>query len=283
MEHSDNTAGRRLLARRLFSVLAAWLLCVFVTLLAGLAVVRLTLCSPGFLERQIRDCGYGALAQQELQDDYRSYGAAGGFDGDTMLGLLDGRDVEADMMAAAAMLYEDEPRSPDYSHLEDEMYAALMDNVAARNIRPNEEIETGVRTLAQTCAASYAGRGVIPFLDSLHPVIAAVRRVTPWALTGLAAGAAVCLWLLAALHRNRRASLAYITQGLTGAALLLCAAAPVLHWLVPIRSLNLQPASLKALLAGYVTALFDAVWPFAAVVAVMAALCGGLYALSGRK
>ena len=146
-----------------------------------------------------------------------------------------------------------------------------------------EALSAGLQDLEEIPAPEGFAQGVMERIAGEKKVIPLFRRPQVRALAGLAAGAAVCLWLLLALHRNRRASLAYITQGLTGAALLLCAAAPVLHWLMPIRSLNLQPASLKALLAGYVTALFDAVWPFAAVVAVMTALCGGLYALSGRK
>lgn len=270
-------------AVRAFSILAAWLLTVALTLSAGLLIVRLTLCSPSFLKRQIADSGYAAAARQELADNYLSYGAAGGFRAEVMEGLLDGLDLEEDMRRAADSLYGAQTLETGGAALEDRFYEKLMAEVEAQHIRPTDEIRTGVRTLAQACSSDYQQRASIPFLEYLQPLIALVRKVTLWALAGLLAGAAVCVWLIFGLHRNRRVGLAYLSQSLIACAVLLCAAPLVLHRLIPIETLNLQPASLKLLLVFYVTRLFNSIWPFAAAVAVTAAAGCALYWWTGRR
>ena len=101
-----------------------------------------------------------------------------------------------------------------------------------------------------------------------------VQKITFGAILGIIAASAVCLWLMFALHRNKRNGLAYTCQSLIAASVLSCAAPIALDLFLPVESLLLSPASLKLLLVTYVQNLFASIWPFSiAVVVVTAATC----------
>lgn len=276
MKHSKKTA-----AVRAVSVTAAWLANIFVVLLALLLLVRFTLCSPSFLERRVASSGYGRAATDELRENFTSYGAAGGFSADVMTSLLDGLDPGEEMLAAARQMYEG-GEGASYQALEDAFYDALMADVSARGYHASEEIEQGVRAMAQVCRSDYEQRVTIPFLSVLRPVIDLADRATLWAAPALAVCTGVSVWILFALNR-RRAALAYVCQSLIASAVLLCAVPPLLHFLVPIDSLNLRPESLKLLLSAYVKGVFNCGWACAAAVAVLAAVCCAVYVRTGNR
>ena len=185
MKHTKKSA-----AVRAVSVTAAWLANIFVILLALLLRVRFTLCSPSFLERRVVSCGYGEAALAELRENFTNYGAAGGFSADVMTSLLDGLDPGSDMLAGARQLYEG-GEAASYQELEDAFYDALMADIDARGYHASEEIEQGVRAMAQLCRSDYEQRVTIPFLGVLQPVIAPADRATLWAAPALAVCAAV--------------------------------------------------------------------------------------------
>ena len=63
---------------RVISIAAAWIFSMLVVLLIGLLILRLTLCNPNFLKKQILDSNYISAAEQEMEENFKSYGAAGG-------------------------------------------------------------------------------------------------------------------------------------------------------------------------------------------------------------
>lgn len=261
---------------RVISIAAAWIFSMLVVLLIGLLILRLTLCNANFLKKQILDSNYLSVAEQEMEENFKSYGAAGGFDSDVMLSLVNMEMLHNDLLNAVDLLYGQTTQEPDYTAYEDHVYQILTDNIAQRNITMTDEIQEGVRVLAQTCASDYSQRATIPFLSYLKPLILMVQKITFGAIIGIVVASAVCLWLMFALQRNKRSGLAYTCQSLIAASVLGCAAPIALNILLPVEDLLLSPASLKALLVTYVQHLFASIWPFSiAVIVVTAATCVG--------
>lgn len=259
---------------RVISIAAAWIFSMLVVLLIGLLILRLTLCNPNFLKKQILDSNYISAAEQEMEENFKSYGAAGGFESDVMLSLVNLDMLRNDLLSAVDLLYGQTAQEPDYTVYEEHAYQILTQNIAERNITMTDEITEGVRVLAQTCASDYAQRATIPFLSYLKPLILMVQKITFGAILGIIAASAMCLWLMFALHRNKRNGLAYTCQSLIAASVLSCAAPIALDLFLPVESLLLSPASLKLLLVTYVQNLFASIWPFSiAVVVVTAATC----------
>lgn len=148
---------------RVISIAAAWIFSMLVVLLIGLLILRLTLCNPNFLKKQILDSNYISAAEQEMEENFKSYGAAGGFESDVMLSLVNLDMLRNDLLSAVDLLYGQTAQEPDYTVYEEHAYQILTQNIAERNITMTDEITEGVRVLAQTCASDYAQRATIPF------------------------------------------------------------------------------------------------------------------------
>lgn len=261
-------------AARAISVTMTWIFSMLVVLLIGLLILRLSLCNSNFLKKQILDSNYLSLAEMEIEENFKSYGAAGGFESDVMLSLVDMEMLHADLFHAVDLLYGQNSQEPDYTAYENRVYQILTENIAQRNITMTDEIDEGVRILAQTCASDYAQRATIPFLSYLKPLILMVQKITFGALIGIVIACGVCLWLIFGMQRNKRSGLAYTCQAMIASSVLTCAAPFVLNSFLPVENLFLSPGSLKALLVTYVKNLFSSIWPFAiAVIAVTAAMC----------
>ena len=271
------------LVTRVISFVVAWLLCMLLLLMDGFLVLRLTLCSSAFLQAQVEEGQYVEIATDELRENYLSYGAAGGFDSKTMNEIVNQLPLYSDILRSIESMYGEKLQASDFESLEDTIYEELMENVRERNIRVTEEIETGVATLAQACRSDYEQRATLPFIHYIRPLSERIRKITAYALLGIAVCIAVGIWLLLSVHRDKRNGLAYICQSTIAAALLSCALPLLLHKLIPIKSINLQPKSLKVLLSDYVINLFDSIWPFAIAMAVTAILLCLVYALTGRR
>lgn len=267
---------------RVLSIIVAWILCMLILLLTGLAILRFTLCDPDFLKQQIVNGNYTEIAAQELRENYKSYGAAGGFDNSVMESFVNEQELKNDILKAVDLMYGMDVPEQDYSTWQSNIYEALIENVESRDIRVTKEIESGVLTLAAACSSDYEQRTSIPFLHYLRPLIATIQKITLWALVGIFTGAAVCLWLLFGIHANKQQSLAYICQSAIAAAMLCCAVPLVLHALIPIQTLKLKPASLKLLLTEYVTCLFNSIWPFGIMLVVIAVVLGIVYYFVGQ-
>lgn len=271
------------LVTSVISFVVAWLLCMLLLLLTGFLVLRLTLCSSDFLQAQVEEGQYVEIATDELRENYLSYGAAGGFDSETMNEIVNQLPLYSDILRSIESMYGEELQASDFESLEDTIYEELMENVSERNIRVTEEIETGVATLAQACRSDYEQRATLPFIHYIRPLSERIRKITAYALVGIVVCIAVDIWLLLNVHRDKRNGLAYICQSIIAAGLLSCALPLLLHRLIPIKSINLQPESLKVLLSDYVVNLFDSIWPFAIALVVTAILLCLVYALTGRR
>lgn len=271
------------LVARVLSIVVAWMLCMLLLMLAGFLVLRLTLCSPDFLQTQVLDSQYVEIATDELGENYLSYGAAGGFDGETMDKIVNRLPLYDDILRSIESMYGEEAQVSDFEDLEGAIYEELMANVSERNIRVTEEIEKGVATLAQACRNDYEQRATLPFIHYIRPLSERIRKITAYALVGIVVCIAVSIWLLFGVHRDKRTGLAYVCQSNIAAALLGCAVPPLLHKLLPIRSINLHPESLKKLLANYVVSLFNSIWPFAIAFVITAVLLCIVYAIAVNR
>ncbi|MDD4850392.1 MAG: hypothetical protein PHO10_06795 [Gemmiger sp.] len=258
-------------AGALWPLLLSYLASLLLMVLAVVAVAMFTLCSKGYLQRQVKKSSFTNAVYALLCDNYESYGAATGFSAEVMTSFISTEKIAADMDKSVSDLYDGDTAFDLRNEISNACYDALKADVQGRGLEITEDVKSGIAVVADACRQDYANYVGVPLASQFYTIVTKLNRVL-WvglAISALFAGAA--LLLAARLSGSPRAGLRCFIFAFTAAAGLCLLLAVGVYPSLRLASLSIQPASLRLLLLSYVKDVFGSFGIFAAVYGLLAA------------
>lgn len=247
----------------------AWVLSFLLVLLAVLGVVACTVCNPRYLRNQVLESGFCKTTLEQLNENYASYGNAGGIPEEVMTGIVTEDQIQQDMFRAVEALYAGDRRLIAHPEVAQAVVEAVESNLEERGIQVTDEIRQAVQEMADGCQVDYDNYVQLIVTPYIAPYIA---RVTQMVWIGFAVLAVVCviaLVLLLRLQYSGAARLRWCINAFSAAALFSVAAPLLFNGLVQMDRLNLSPETLKMLVASYTHGAVGVFFYFALIYAVV--------------
>lgn len=252
----------------------AWVLSFFLMLIAVVGVVICTLCNPSYLKSQVLESGFSQIVLDQLNENYRSYGNAGNIPEEVMTSILTQDQIQQDMFRVVESLYEGDRRLIAHPEVAQAVEDAVLQNLEERQISLTEEIEQAVKDMALGCQTDYDTYVQLVFTPYIAPYITKLADMAWLGLGIMALFALAALLVLFALQRSGPARLRWCINAFSAAALF-SAVVPVLFNLwVKMDRLNLEPESLKTLLACYTHGAVGVFFYFALIYLVIVVALG---------
>ena len=269
-------------ARGALTALVSWVFSLLLVLLVLLGVLVCTVNNPSFLKSQILESGYHRDVWDQLDQNYKSYGNAGGIPENVMGSIITEDQVQRDLFSEVDRFYSGERTFQQRPEVSGAALAAIEENLAQRGIEMNEEIRAGIQDLANGCQVDYENYVRIPMAGMLAPYLHKLGAESWAGMAVLGFLALAALWVLLALQRSGPARLRWTIYSFSAAALFSFAAPAAARLSLEVERLNLEPQILRHMLAVYVDGVFFSFVYFGLLCAVVAAVL--LYAwLRGRK
>lgn len=251
----------------------AWVLSFLLALMAVLGVVAFTVCNSRYLRSQVLESGFCAAALEQLNENYTSYGNAGGIPEEVMTGIVTEDQIQQDMFRAVESMYEGDRRLIAHPEVAETAVEVIESNLEERGIQITDEIHQAVQEMADGCQVDYDNYVQLIVTPYVAPYIA---RITQMVWIGFAVLAVVCVITLALLLRlqpSGAARLRWCINAFSAAALFSLVVPLLFNALVQMERLNLKPETLKMLLASYTHGAVNVFFYFALIyVVVVAAL-----------
>lgn len=261
--------------RAALTALVSWLLSLTLSLTVLLGVLVCTVNNPSFLKSQILESGYHRDVWDQLDQNYKSYGNAGGIPESVMGAIITEDEVQQDLFSEVERFYRGERTAQAHPEVAAAALAAIEENLAERGIEMNDEIRAGIEDLANGCQVDYENYVRIPMAGMLAPYLLKLRTLSRMALAALGFLALAALGVLFGLQRSGPARLRWTIYPFSAAA--------VFSFAVPaIAGLTLEPRILRHMLAVYVDGVFFSFVYFGLLCAVTAAVLLAAW-LRGRR
>ena len=168
----------------------SWLSTLLLAILAIFLMLLTTICSEGFMRKQVTRSSFADYAYSYLYDNYVSYGASTGFDADVMTSTLSRDQINTDMEQAVTDLYAGNTAVNARENIKTDLNAVLVADLNSRGKDVTEDVASAVEIVADACRLDYANYVAIPLASQLYTVITKVDRL---ALPGVIVTA--LLWL----------------------------------------------------------------------------------------
>ena len=231
----------------------SWLSTLLLAILAIFLMLLTTICSEGFMRKQVTRSSFADYAYSYLYDNYVSYGASTGFDADVMTSTLSRDQINTDMEQAVTDLYAGNTAVNARENVKTDLNTVLVADLNSRGKDVTEDVVSAVEIVADACRLDYANYVAIPLASQLYTVITKVNRL---ALPGVIVTALLCAVSLVLMIR-------------------LAGSATVLYPLLGLDNFSLEPASIRALVLTYLHSMLGSLGIFAAVYALVAAILLG--------
>jgi hypothetical protein len=140
-------------ARFVTSISSSYCLSVSLFVFITAVILLRTIFNPSYIIRQIEISGFSEQVVQELNEVYISYGLASGISSELMASLLTTRHVTNAVESSILKAYN---LSVNYSFedFSNEVYIKLYDYVVSQGINATDELEIGLRDLADLCVVA---------------------------------------------------------------------------------------------------------------------------------
>ena len=253
----------------------SWLSTLLLAILAIFLMLLTTICSEGFMRKQVTRSSFADYAYSYLYDNYVSYGASTGFDADVMTSTLSRDQINTDMEQAVTDLYAGNTAVNARENVKTDLNTVLVADLNSRGKDVTEDVVSAVEIVADACRLDYANYVAIPLASQLYTVITKVNRL---ALPGVIVTALLCavsLVLMIRLAGSSRLGVRCLTFTFTAGAILCALGATVLYPLLGLDNFSLEPASIRALVLTYLHSMLGSLGLFAAVYALVAAILLG--------
>lgn len=249
----------------------AWVLSFLLALLAVLGVVACTVCNSRYLRSQVLESGFCATTLEQLNENYTSYGNAGGIPEEVMTSIVTEDQIQQDMFRAVESLYEGDRRLIAHPEVAQAAVNAIEANLEERGIQITDEISQAVQEMANGCQVDYDNYVQLIVTPYIAPYIA---RVTQMVWIGFAVLAVVCvitLVLLMKLQPSGAVRLRWCINAFSAAALFSVVVPLLFNASIQMDQLNLSPETLKMLVASYTHGAVEVFFYFALIYAVVVA------------
>lgn len=268
--------------RGLLTALVAWLLSLLLILTVLLGVVICTVCNRQYMKSRIIESGYHQSLWSQLDENYKSYGSAGGIPESVMGSIITPDQVQQDLFAAVDQLYAGERGFVEHPEVEQTAMQAITANLQQRDIQMTDEIQAAIQDLADGCQQDYENYVRIPLASMIAPYLVKVSGYVWLGLGVMAFLALAALLVLLQLQRLAPARLRWCIYSFSAAAVF-CALVPVVaNSTLHMERLQVDPPILRGLIGTYADGMFTAFFYFALIYAVIVAVLAVAWA-AGRK
>lgn len=247
----------------------AWVLSFLLVLLTVLGVVACTVCNSRYLRSQVLESGFCQATLEQLNENYISYGNAGGIPQEVMTSIVTEDQIQQDMFRAVEALYQGDRRLIAHPEVAEAAVEAIENNLEERGIQLTDEIREAVQEMASGCQVDYDNYVQLFVAPYIAPYMA---RITQMVWIGFAVLAVVCvvaLVLLMRLQPSGAARLRWCINAFSAAALFSVVVPLLFNGLIRMDRLNLKPETLKMLVASYTHGAVEVFFYFALIYAVV--------------
>ena len=247
----------------------AWVLSFLLVLLTVLGVVACTVCNSRYLRSQVLESGFCQTTLEQLNENYISYGNAGGIPQEVMTSIVTEDQIQQDMFRAVEALYQGDRRLIAHPEVAEAAVEAIENNLEERGIQLTDEIREAVQEMASGCQVDYDNYVQLIVAPYIAPYMA---RITQMVWIGFAVLAVVCvvaLVLLMRLQPSGAARLRWCINAFSAAALFSVVVPLLFNGLIRMDRLNLKPETLKMLVASYTHGAVEVFFYFALIYAVV--------------
>ena len=247
----------------------AWVLSFLLVLLTVLGVVACTVCNSRYLRSQVLESGFCQATLDQLNENYISYGNAGGIPQEVMNSIVTEDQIQQDMFRAVEVLYQGDRRLIAHPEVAEAAVEAIENNLEERGIQLTDEIREAVQEMASGCQVDYDNYVQLIVAPYIAPYMA---RITQMVWSGFAVLAVVCviaLVLLMRLQPSGTARLRWCINAFSAAALFSLVVPLLFNGLIRMDRLNLKPETLKMLVASYTHGAVEVFFYFALIYAVV--------------
>ena len=247
----------------------AWVLSFLLVLLTVLGVVACTVCNSRYLRSQVLESGFCQATLEQLNENYISYGNAGGIPQEVMNSIVTEDQIQQDMFRAVEVLYQGDRRLIAHPEVAEAAVEAIENNLEERGIQLTDEIREAVQEMASGCQVDYDNYVQLIVAPYIAPYMA---RITQMVWSGFAVLVVVCviaLVLLMRLQPSGAARLRWCINAFSAAALFSVVVPLLFNGLIRMDRLNLKPETLKMLVASYTHGAVEVFFYFALIYAVV--------------
>lgn len=261
----------------------SWLSTLLLAILAIFLMLLTTICSEGFMRKQVTRSSFADYAYSYLYDNYVSYGASTGFAADVMTSTLSRDQINTDMEQAVADLYAGNTAVNARENVKTDLNAVLVADLNSRGKDVTEDVASAVEIVADACRLDYANYVAIPLASQLYTIIEKFDRIVPISVAAMALVCAASIFLMLRLAASPRFAVRCLTFAFTASAVLCSIGATALVPAMHLNNLNLNPASVKQLIITYVQNLFGRFGLFALVYGALAVILLALTFTAGSR
>ena len=247
----------------------AWVLSFLLVLLTVLGVVACTVCNSRYLRSQVLESGFCQATLEQLNENYISYGNAGGIPQEVMTSIVTEDQIQQDMFRAVEALYQGDRRLIAHPEVAEAAVEAIENNLEERGIQLTDEIREAVQEMASGCQVDYDNYVQLIVAPYIAPYMA---RITQMVWIGFAVLSVVCvvaLVLLMRLQPSGAARLRWCINAFSAAALFSVVVPLLFNGLIRMDRMNLKPETLKMLVASYTHGAVEVFFYFALIYAVV--------------
>ncbi len=247
----------------------AWVLSFLLVLHTVLGVAACTVCNSRYLRSQVLESGFCQATLEQLNENYISYGNAGGIPQEVMNSIVTEDQIQQDMFRAVEVLYQGDRRLIAHPEVAEAAVEAIENNLEERGIQLTDEIREAVQEMASGCQVDYDNYVQLIVAPYIAPYMA---RITQMVWIGFAVLAVVCvvaLVLLMRLQPSGAARLRWCINAFSAAALFSVVVPLLFNGLIRMDRLNLKPETLKMLVASYTHGAVEVFFYFALIYAVV--------------
>ena len=247
----------------------AWVLSFLLVLLTVLGVAACPVCNSRYLRSQVLESGFCQATLEQLNENYISYGNAGGIPQEVMNSIVTEDQIQQDMFRAVEVLYQGDRRLIAHPEVAEAAVEAIENNLEERGIQLTDEIREAVQEMASGCQVDYDNYVQLIVAPYIAPYMA---RITQMVWIGFAVLAVVCvvaLVLLMRLQPSGAARLRWCINAFSAAALFSVVVPLLFNGLIRMDRLNLKPETLKMLVASYTHGAVEVFFYFALIYAVV--------------
>ena len=128
----------------------SWLSTLLLAILAIFLMLLTTICSEGFMRKQVTRSSFADYAYSYLYDNYVSYGASTGFDADVMTSTLSRDQINTDMEQAVTDLYAGNTAVNARENIKTDLNAVLVADLNSRGKDVTEDVASAVWIMQTT-------------------------------------------------------------------------------------------------------------------------------------
>ncbi|HZK21530.1 MAG TPA: hypothetical protein VFC76_04545 [Oscillospiraceae bacterium] len=213
--------------RKIIITLLSFSLSVILALTGLLSVVSLTLLNPRYVVKSLQKSSFGEIELPRIKEHFISYGAAGNVEESFFIDYfkenITAETITNDMAKSIFEIYNgiEKENGNEFSN---ELYNALYKYAANMHMDvESKEIQAGIRQFADDLTALYNRYTILPYSETISPVIKRASKLMPLAIAFLSLFSIIISVIIFLSYKEKLNAYLYFASSLGGTGLMLTA------------------------------------------------------------